>query len=342
MVVAARPVPAVGRALRSYTRRMPPVASVAWVLVAAILAIAAALLVRALLRHGPVKRLRRRLRTARAQALWARPAAAVVRPVASRVIVTMTASPDRLAGMDRTVRTLLNQTCPPDEVHLNIPHRFRRTGEEYAIPAWCGSLDPRVRVFRVEDIGPATKSVPTVERFRVDEDVVIVIADDDVLYLQESLEVLLREVAVDRRAAYGFSGYDFGPRWASVLAHGRSEVQVIEGWACVAAHRSCFGDGYAAHMARANESRACFCHDDVVMSNWFQFHGVRRMQLHDASVNRRRMRKLGAQLDFGYLPGALHQESSGAGRARDAARHLESLGCWRLRSPSTAVEPMGA
>jgi hypothetical protein len=312
---------------------MSPAPSIFWVVVAAILLIAACLQLRSLLKLGPVKRMRRRMRTARAQALWVRPAVMVARPVCSKVVVTMTASPDRLAGMDRTVCTLLNQTCPPDEVHLNIPHRFRRTGENYAIPAWCISLDPRVRVFRVDDIGPATKSVPTVERFRADEDVVIVIADDDVLYLQESLEVLLREVAADHRAAYGFSGYDFGTRWDSILTRGRSEVQVIEGWACVAAHRSCFGDGYAVHMARANESRACFCHDDVVMSNWFELNGVRRLQLHDAAVNRRRMRKLGAQLDFGYLPGALHQQSSGASRACDAARHLEALGLWRLRSP---------
>jgi len=79
-----------------------------------------------------------------------------------------------------------------------------------------------------------------------------------------------------------------------------------------------------------------------VMGNWFDLQGVPRVQLSDASVSRRRMRRLGAQLDFGYLPGALHQESSGASRARDAARHLESLGLWRLRSPSTSTEPLQA
>ena len=310
--------------------------------VTALAILAAAVGIRAVLRLGPVKRFRRRLRTERARRLWLRPARVAPRPVSSRVVVTMTASPERLAGMDRTVRTLLNQTCPPDEVHLNIPHVFRRTGQAYEIPGWCSTLDPRIRVFRVDDIGPATKSVPTVERLRADEDAVIVIADDDVLYLQESIEVLLRAVAAERRGAYGFSGYDFGPRWESRLSRAGGPVQVIEGWACVAAHRSCFGDGFASHVARANESRACFCHDDVVMGNWFELQGVPRVQLSDASVNRRRMRRLGAQLDFGYLPGALHQESSGASRARDAARHLESLGLWRLRSPSTTTEPLHA
>ena len=39
-----------------------------------------------------------------------------------------------------------------------------------------------------------------------------------------------------------------------------------------------------------------------------------------------------------YLPGALHQESSGASRARDAARHLAAMGLWKLRSPSLDAE----
>lgn len=290
-------------------------------------------------RHGPVKRFRRRLRTARAAREWSRPAVAAPRPVASRVIVSMTTSPARLAdGLERSVRTLLNQTCPPDEVHLNVPHVFRRTGEPYVLPAWCSTIDPRVRVFRVDDVGPATKTVPTVERIAPDEDVVIVVADDDVLYLQESIEHLLRAMAGRPGSVVGFSGYDLGPGWESVLAKGTRPVQLIEGWACYAAHRRSFGSGFAGHVARANECRACFCHDDVVVSNWFELQGAPRVQVQTDAVNRRRMRRMGAQLDYGYLPGALHQESSGASRARDAARHLGSMGMWRLASPSLDAE----
>jgi hypothetical protein len=283
---------------------------------------------------GPVKRYRRRRRTARAAAAWDRPAVARPRPVRSRVVVSMTASPGRMESLERTVRTLLNQTCPPDEVHINIPHVFRRTGEQYSLPAWCGSIDPRVRVFRVEDVGPATKMLHTVASFGPEEDVVLAIADDDVLYLQVSLEVLLRALHGAPGAVHGFSGYGFGPAWESVLAKGNARVQVIEGWACFVAHRRAFGTGFGEYMARAAENRACFCHDDVVVSNWFELQGVPRMQVEDSAVNRRRMRRLGAQLDFGYLPGSLHQESPGSQRARESAAHLASLGLWRLASPA--------
>jgi hypothetical protein len=294
----------------------------------------AAFLARTLLRSGPIKRLRRRMRTARASATWDRIAIERPRPVHGKVVVSLTSSPDRLVELERSVRTLLNQTCPPDEVHLNIPHVFARTGERYEIPGWMLRADPRVRLHRVEDIGPATKSVPTIERFACDDDVIIVLADDDVLYLQETLEGLLAAIRDDPRAAYGYSGFDFGEAWETRLAHGTAGVQVIEGWACVAARRVCFGEGIASHFSLACSSRACFSHDDVVMSNWLELQGIPRMQVHSDSVNRRRMRRLGAQLDYGYLAGALHRESPGPSRARLAARHLDSLGLWRLRSPS--------
>jgi hypothetical protein len=244
-----------------------------------------------------------------------------------------------MLGLERSVRTLLNQTCPPDEVHLNIPHVFRRTGQPYPIPEWIHGLDPRIRLWRVDDLGPATKSVPTVERFAPDEDVVIVVADDDVLYVQETIELLLLAIRERRDAAYGFSGYDFGPAWESRLARGHRRVEVIEGWACVAAHRSCFGSGLARYVEEANRCHACFCHDDVVISNWLELRGIPRWQLHAPAVNRRRMRALGAQLDYGYLPGALHQQSSGAARAREAAAHIGAMGLWRLPSPITEVVP---
>lgn len=302
------------------------------------LALALAWAVPRLLRRGPIKRMRRRWRTARAERHWRRAAIPVPRPVDCRVVVTMTTSPDRLQdGLERVVRTLLNQTCAPDEIHLNIPETFLRTGERYRIPEWCGLVDPRVRVFRVADSGPVTKTLPTVERFAESEDVVLVIADDDVLYLQESIEELLRHIARDRSMAVGFSGYDFGPSWESVLARTSRPVEVIEGWAGYAVHRRCFGSGFAEYVRNANRCRACFLHDDVVVSNWFETQSVGRAQVQSSAVNRRRMRRLGAQLDFGYLPGALHQESSGASRAREAARHLESMGLWRLRSPSTSA-----
>lgn len=284
---------------------------------------------------GPWKRLRRRLRTWRSGVLWRRRAAPVPRPVSSRVIVSLTTSPLRMRTLDRVVRTLLNQSCPPDEVHLNIPHVFRRTGETYVIPEWCATIDPRVKVFRVEDAGPATKSLPTIFRCRPDEDVVIVFVDDDILYLQRTLEVHLDAIARDPGCVYGFTGYDILP--GHRLRHGRGnvDVEVLEGWGSIAFHRSAVGDGLEAYVEAAHRSRACFAQDDYTLSNWFALRGVRRRVLDDPRASFRMMRARGAQLDIGYLDDAVHRGhelDTGLPLLRhpEIEAHLRSIGMWAL------------
>jgi len=288
---------------------------------------------RLICRWGPVKRWRRRLRTRRQMWRWRSLAVPANRPIAGQVIVSLTVAPSRLVPLERTVASLLNQSCPPDEIHLNIPWRFRRTGEEYVLPPWMEARDPRIQIHRVADDGPATKTVPTVERVEESSDTLVIIGDDDTLYPQHAIEVLLRAYAEQPDAVHGCSGYSLGPSWESVLAKGAASVDVIEGWAGFVAHRRHFGAGFPAYVRAANECRECFLHDDIVVSNWFALQSVRRLQVHDASFNRRLMRELGAQQDYGYLADALHQGSAPAERARVAAAFLAAHGLWRLASP---------
>jgi hypothetical protein len=304
------------------------------VLVLLAMAAAVGLAVSWIVHWGPVKRWRRRLRTRRHLRRWARVATPVERPCSSRVVVSLTVAPSRLIPLQRTVATLLNQSCVPDEIHINVPWTFRRTGEDYVLPTWMLSPDARVMIHRVEDDGPATKTVATVERIDASSDTLLIIADDDTLYPQRAIEVLLQAHVSDPAAVHGCSGYGLGPSWESVLAKGEMDVEVIEGWAGFVAHRRHFAEGFPEHVRAANECRSCLLHDDIVVSNWFALQGVRRRQIHDPSFNRRLMRELGAQQDYGYLPDALHQGSAPADRARLAAVFLSRLGLWRLVSPS--------
>lgn len=298
----------------------------------------------ALHQWGPWKRLRRRVRTWRSAPLWRIPARPVARPFPSRLVVSLTTSPDRIRTLDRVVRTLLNQSCAPDEIHLNVPHVFRRSGRAYEIPAWCRELDPRLRLFRVEDIGPATKSLPTLLRFRPDEDVVVVIVDDDVLYLQRTLEAHCLAIARDPGCAYGLAGYDLLPGGDRRQGRGAVDVGVLEGWASIGLHRSVAGEGIERYFEAAARSRACFAHDDVVMSNWLALRGVRRRLVHDRRATLRMMRARGAQLDIGYLSDSLHRGTEpGTGepllRVPEVESHLRSLGLWALdrgREPAPA------
>jgi hypothetical protein len=65
------------------------------------------------------------------------------------------------------------------EVHLNLPKVFKRNNTTYPE---VKSPHPLIKIFTgMEDEGPATKLLPTLDRFR-DEDVLIISIDDDTYY----------------------------------------------------------------------------------------------------------------------------------------------------------------
>lgn len=78
-----------------------------------------------------------------------------------------------------TLQSLLNQRLPAREIRLNIPRQYRR------FPDWDGRLPQvpaGVTIHRCEeDLGPATKILPTAREFRR-KDVDILFCDDDRIY----------------------------------------------------------------------------------------------------------------------------------------------------------------
>jgi hypothetical protein len=74
----------------------------------------------------------------------------------------------------------------PDEVALNIPFTFKRTGEEYNLE----DAPTGVKIYRCDDFGPATKFIPT--SFREDGNTIIIYIDDDVNYDTDFIENLLK------------------------------------------------------------------------------------------------------------------------------------------------------
>ncbi len=74
------------------------------------------------------------------------------------LIITLSAIPPRFAALGPTLRALLRQRHPADEIRLNIPERYRR------FPEWDGTLPEvpeGVTILRcAQDYGPATKLLP--------------------------------------------------------------------------------------------------------------------------------------------------------------------------------------
>src|ERR1700747_1527813 len=62
-----------------------------------------------------------------------------------RVIASLSTVPDRINNLGPTIRSLLKQTRPPDEIVLAIPEFSIREQRPYVIPKYISRL-PRVRI----------------------------------------------------------------------------------------------------------------------------------------------------------------------------------------------------
>jgi len=110
-----------------------------------------------------------------------------------RVIASLSTVPDRINNLSPTIRSLLSQTRPPDEIVLAIPEFSVREQRPYVVPKYISRL-PRVRVLHcAEDWGPATKFIGAIqdELAAGRENSLIMVVDDDRLYPRDALETYL-------------------------------------------------------------------------------------------------------------------------------------------------------
>lgn len=93
-----------------------------------------------------------------------------------KLIVSLSTIPNRFHLINPTLKSLLNQSIQADEIRLNIPHSYRRFPDAKIV---LPQVPDGITVHRVEeDIGPATKILPTIAEFS-GQDVEIIGCDDD-------------------------------------------------------------------------------------------------------------------------------------------------------------------
>ncbi|MFC3208830.1 glycosyltransferase family 2 protein [Aquamicrobium soli] len=94
-------------------------------------------------------------------------------------VISLSSIPPRFGGLFPTLTSLLRQELPAREIRLNIPRAYRR------FPNWDGRLPEvpaGITIHRCqEDLGPATKVLPTAKDLR-GHDVDILFCDDDKIY----------------------------------------------------------------------------------------------------------------------------------------------------------------
>src|SRR5947208_12424965 len=110
-----------------------------------------------------------------------------------RVIASLSTVPERIGNLGPTIRSLLRQTRPPDEIVVAVPEYSIREQRSYVVPKYV-SRWPRLRVLHCpRDWGPATKFIPIVreELTAGRGNTLIVVVDDDRIYPRDALETYL-------------------------------------------------------------------------------------------------------------------------------------------------------
>lgn len=97
----------------------------------------------------------------------------------SDIVVSLTTTPSRIGLIEPALKSLLDQSPAPARIVLNVPYVSRREGIKYVIPDALSGL-ASVHIQRGEDLGPATKLIPTLSH--PDRDAPILVVDDDRIY----------------------------------------------------------------------------------------------------------------------------------------------------------------
>lgn len=210
----------------------------------------------------------------------------------SKPVISLTTIPTRLVseyGYDikYCLESLLNQNYDDYEIHFNIPYVFKKTNEEYVIPEWLKTMESenkKLKIFRTEDYGTITKSLPTILRIN-DPETIIIIVDDDLVYHDELINEHIKNrkkypnspVGYDglrsRNEDGSFSGHFMDSRDYYYSANHRdSRVDILQHYKSVSYKRCFFGDDFENYVLENNH-----WNDDLLVSAYFASKKVDRI-----------------------------------------------------------------
>ncbi len=232
-----------------------------------------------------------------------------------KYIVSFTTSPIRIQKCEPMLKSILNQTKSPDLIILNIPTIFQRTGEKYNIPKY---ISDNVFVNRIDqDLGPATKIVPTIQYLNRHNynpnDTRIIYVDDDIKYMHTMIETL--DHVIDERdhsvwASAGFNFIDF--KYSPKRIHGE-KCCIAEGYGGVCVKLSMFHKDFQEYIDKYINNVNCRLSDDVILSNYYHKKNVDIKIIHLPKLySITDMWKNLYILNYGNQPDALHLGANGS------------------------------
>ena len=218
---------------------------------------------------------------------------------AFKIVFSLTTSPKRIHNIEKVLSSLLEQEYPPDLIQINLPIEFKRTGETYEHLELLAFLNhSKIRIHRCDDLGPATKLLPTLSTIH-DPDTLIITVDDDTIY-GPNLVSLFKRIAIQHPQSIiaGCCG-DNAYLHHSHRATNSSKCRFFEAFAGVGYRRSFFGADFKEYMDLMLKDSHCFRSDDLMFSNYFSNRDIIDMKKHGFVEEQ--------QLESGYQGDALHK-----------------------------------
>jgi len=103
-----------------------------------------------------------------------------------KTIISLTTIPSRVEYLNILLDSFKKQSIKPDAVELNIPRVYKRRNFP---PADFSKIPDGFDVYLCDDFGPATKIIPTLQRYK-GKQVRIIYCDDDRIYHSQWFEGL--------------------------------------------------------------------------------------------------------------------------------------------------------
>lgn len=198
-----------------------------------------------------------------------------------KMIFSLTTIPPRLMGLKRTIYNILQYNSLCDELYLNIPHLSLK-GKKYDLGKDYLSFLPdcmqkKVVINRCDDLGPITKSLPTLCKV-TDNNCVIVTVDDDIRFRKDASIVLMEKHLQHPNACISFSGFCVGTfpfNWQFIIDNKKDrEVDWIQGVHCILFPRKIINTTRLIHW----EPRMTR-HDDHRISSFLASEGIKRISI---------------------------------------------------------------
>ena len=143
----------------------------------------------------------------------------------------------------------------PDEIALNVPYVFKRTGDQYDM----SKIPSFFTVYRCEDYGPATKFFPTIIREK-EKNTLIIVLDDDIEYTKDLVEKVYRTYTENPESVQCAGGNPL-MQACDVYAFSTSIIQ----------------DDFEEYFKMTQKNEYCFRGDDFVIDYYMRSKGVKKV-----------------------------------------------------------------